>query len=42
MITDERIRDYLYSLESDQDELCGRIAREARRDHHVPQNWSQR
>lgn len=33
MITDERIRDYLYSLESDQDELCGRIAREARRDH---------
>ena len=33
MITDERIRDYLYSLESGQGELCDRIAREARRDH---------
>lgn len=30
MIVSERIRDYLHSLESDEGELCGRIAREAR------------
>ena len=30
MIVNERIRDYLHSLESDEGELCDRIAREAR------------
>lgn len=30
MIVDGRIRDYLFSLESGEGELCGRIAREAR------------
>ena len=29
MIVDERVRDYIRSLEPGQDSLCGRIAREA-------------
>lgn len=32
MIVSERIRDYLHSLEPDEGELCGRIAREARKE----------